>query len=100
MTFIRFNYAPRRIEELSEDKTFPDHELASLVCSKVYYHLGAFDVALRFALGAGKLFDVNQVWSLLNFNLHISTNLSKHLFPTFGQKLVKGIFGILGTSPI
>ena len=71
MTFIRFNYAPRRIEELSEDKTFPDHELASLVCSKVYYHLGAFDVALRFALGAGKLFDVNQVWSLLNFNLHI-----------------------------
>jgi len=49
-----------RIEELSEDKTFPDHELASLVCSKVYYHLGAFDVALRFALGAGKLFDVNQ----------------------------------------
>jgi len=49
-----------RIEELSEDKAFPDHELASLVCSKVYYHLGAFDVALRFALGAGKLFDVNQ----------------------------------------
>ena len=73
MTFIRFNYAPRRIEELSEDKTFPDHELASLVCSKVYYHLGAFDVALRFALGAGKLFDVNQVWSLHNFNLHTFT---------------------------
>ena len=31
---------------------------------------------------------------------HISTNLSKHLFPAYGQKLVKGIFGILGTSPI
>ena len=28
---------------------------------------------------------------------HISTNLSKHLFPAFGQKWVKGIFGILGT---
>ena len=31
---------------------------------------------------------------------HISTNLSKHLFPAFGQKWVKDIFGILGTSPI
>jgi len=49
-----------RIEELSEDKNFVDHELASLVASKVYYHLGAYEVALRFALGAGELFDVNQ----------------------------------------
>ena len=67
LTFICLIMAGR-IEELSEDKSFPDHELASLVCSKVYYHLGAFDVALRFALGAGKLFDVNQVWSLFNFS--------------------------------
>ena len=33
-------------------------------------------------------------------NLHISTNLSKPVFVAFGQKGVKGIFGILGTSPI
>jgi len=49
-----------RIETLSEDKNFSDHELASLVASKVYYHLGDYEVALRFALGAGDLFDVNQ----------------------------------------
>jgi len=49
-----------RIETLSEDKHFSDHELASLVASKVYYHLGDYEVALRFALGAGDLFDVNQ----------------------------------------
>ena len=32
--------------------------------------------------------------------MHISTNLSKHGPVGFGQKWVKGIFGILGTSPI
>lgn len=30
-----------------------------MVASKVYYHLGEYDEALTFALGAGKLFDIN-----------------------------------------
>jgi len=42
---------------LCEDDTFPQRELASLVASKVYYHLGEFEESLTFALGAGKLFD-------------------------------------------
>ncbi|GAA5860169.1 hypothetical protein JCM8547_009213 [Rhodosporidiobolus lusitaniae] len=46
------------IESLSESPSFPSQSLASLVASKVYYHLGSHDEALRFALGAGKLFDV------------------------------------------
>ncbi|GAA6007268.1 hypothetical protein JCM10207_001565 [Rhodosporidiobolus poonsookiae] len=46
------------IEALSESTTFPAQSLASLVASKVYYHLNAYDDALRFALGAGKLFNV------------------------------------------
>lgn len=29
------------------------------MASKVYYHLGAFEDSLTFALGAGDLFDVN-----------------------------------------
>ena len=33
--------------------------MAALVASKVYYHLGAFDESLTFALGAGKKLDVN-----------------------------------------
>ena len=36
----------------------------------------------------------------LRRSIHISTNLSKHVIVAFGQKWVKGIFGILGTSPI
>lgn len=33
--------------------------MAALVASKVYYHLGAFEDSLTYALGAGDLFDVN-----------------------------------------
>lgn len=50
-----------RIEELYEDESFPDRQLAALVASKVYYHLGALDEALAFALGAGNLFKVDDV---------------------------------------
>jgi 26S proteasome regulatory subunit N2 len=46
-------------EILHEDKQFDQHELAALVASKVYYHLGAFEDSLTYALGAGNLFDVN-----------------------------------------
>ncbi|GAA5864300.1 hypothetical protein JCM3774_002744 [Rhodotorula dairenensis] len=49
-----------KIEALSEDTAFPSRQLASLVASKVYYHLGNLSEALSFALGAGKLFDVER----------------------------------------
>ncbi|KAJ3341759.1 proteasome regulatory particle base subunit [Gonapodya sp. JEL0774] len=49
--------AVSKIESLSEDPAFPNRELASLVASKVYYHLGELDESLSFALGSGKLFD-------------------------------------------
>lgn len=44
---------------MHEDKVFQQHQLAALVASKVYYHLGAFEDSLTYALGAGDLFDVN-----------------------------------------
>ena len=46
-------------EILFERKDFIERELAALVASKVYYHLGAFDESLTFALGAGQKLDVN-----------------------------------------
>uniref|UniRef100_A0A8W7PML0 26S proteasome non-ATPase regulatory subunit 1 n=1 Tax=Anopheles coluzzii TaxID=1518534 RepID=A0A8W7PML0_ANOCL len=51
--------AAEKIEMLHEDKSFSHHELAALVASKVYYHLGSFEDSLTYALGAGDLFDVN-----------------------------------------
>ncbi|KAI7845077.1 hypothetical protein COHA_001442 [Chlorella ohadii] len=47
------------IEALYEDEEFSHRELAALVASKVFYHLGDLDDALSYALGAGGLFDVN-----------------------------------------
>jgi len=47
------------LEELYEDVSFPDRCLAALVLSKVYYHLGSYEDALNYALGAEQLFDVN-----------------------------------------
>lgn len=47
-----------KIEILYEDETFPHRQLAALVASKVYYHLGSFEDSLTYALGAGPLFNV------------------------------------------
>ena len=52
--------AAGRLEMLYEDETFKHRNLAALVTSKVYYHLGEFEDSLTFALGADKLFCVND----------------------------------------
>ncbi|KAK7582106.1 hypothetical protein V9T40_013551 [Parthenolecanium corni] len=50
----------QKIEILFEDKGFTEQKLAALVASKVYYHLGAFNDSVHYALCAGNLFDVND----------------------------------------
>ncbi|KAH9405845.1 26S proteasome non-ATPase regulatory subunit 1 [Tyrophagus putrescentiae] len=47
-----------KIEILYEDESFPHRQLAALVASKVYYHLGSLEDSLTYALGAGPLFNV------------------------------------------
>lgn len=59
-TCFRSAYFNDCSEILHEDKSFSHHELAALVASKVYYHLGSFEDSLTYALGAGNLFDVNS----------------------------------------
>ncbi|XP_077440261.1 26S proteasome non-ATPase regulatory subunit 1 isoform X1 [Vanacampus margaritifer] len=49
-----------KIEVLYEDETFRNREFAALVASKVFYHLGAFEESLNYALGAGDLFNVTD----------------------------------------
>ncbi|KAJ1959136.1 proteasome regulatory particle base subunit, partial [Dipsacomyces acuminosporus] len=52
-----------KIEVLYEDESFEHRKLAALVASKIYFHLGDFDDALTFALGAGELFDLSDTSS-------------------------------------
>ena len=48
------------IEALYEDETFPERELAALVAAKVYYNLQEYDESMVFALGAGRLFELDK----------------------------------------
>ncbi|KAI9762783.1 MAG: proteasome regulatory particle base subunit [Chaenotheca gracillima] len=48
-----------QIEALYEDESFPERELAALVTAKVYYHLQEYNESMVFALGAGKLFNLD-----------------------------------------
>ena len=48
------------VEALYEDPQFPERELAALVASKVYYNLQEYNESMAFALGAGKLFDIDR----------------------------------------
>lgn len=47
------------IEEICENNSLPDdtRKLAALVASRVYFHLGALDASVNFALSAGNAFD-------------------------------------------
>ncbi|KAJ3223641.1 proteasome regulatory particle base subunit [Clydaea vesicula] len=52
--------AVTKIEELYEDELFKQRQLAALLASKIYYHLGEYDESLSFALGAESLFDISK----------------------------------------
>lgn len=55
-----------KIQELSEDDTFSEKNLAAIVAAKVNFHLGSLDEALRYALSAGTLFDVDAETEFAN----------------------------------
>ena len=60
--FVCFYYSHSQCfsEELSEDESFSERRLASIVASKVFYHLEELDDALKYALSAGDLFDIGS----------------------------------------
>ncbi|XP_066256919.1 26S proteasome non-ATPase regulatory subunit 1 [Euwallacea similis] len=85
--------AIEKIEILHEDKVFQQHQLAALVASKVYYHLGAFEDSLTYALGAGDLFDVNAR------SEYVETTLSKCI-DYYTQHRIALADGVTDAKPI
>lgn len=57
---IAFHLFSTHSEVLYEDENFRSRAFAALVASKVFYHLGAFEESLNYALGAGELFNVTD----------------------------------------
>ncbi|GMH41090.1 hypothetical protein BSKO_09000 [Bryopsis sp. KO-2023] len=58
--WFQISGAISNVERLYEDKGFSHRELAALVLSKVFYHLGELKDSLDYALGAGRLFDIDD----------------------------------------
>lgn len=48
------------IEALYDDFEFCDRKMAALVASKVYYNLGEYDEAVKYALAAEECFDITE----------------------------------------
>lgn len=48
------------IEALYDDDTFSDREMAALIASKVYYNLGEYESAVKYALAAKDRFDIDE----------------------------------------
>lgn len=48
------------IEALSDETSFAGRKMAALIASKVYYNLGEYNLAVRFALAAEECFDINE----------------------------------------
>ncbi|CAR21235.1 proteasome regulatory particle base subunit RPN2 [Lachancea thermotolerans CBS 6340] len=49
-----------QIEALYDDNSFQDRKLAALVASKVYYNLGEYESAVKFALAADNYFNLDE----------------------------------------
>eukprot|EP00127_Corallochytrium_limacisporum_P003055 Clim_evm11s145 gene=Clim_evmTU11s145 len=58
MFWAEISDAVTKIEALYEDDTFMDRQLAALIASQVYYHLGEYELALEYALASGEKFSV------------------------------------------
>lgn len=48
------------IEALYDDNLFQDRHMAALIASKVYYNLGEYESAVKYALAAEDKFDINE----------------------------------------
>ncbi|XP_953086.1 26S proteasome regulatory subunit, putative [Theileria annulata] len=72
------------LEDLYQDKGFKFRKLASLVISKVYYHMEEYTQALQYALNAGEYFNTTQYSEYTNIMLakaveeFIKVNVSKY----------------------
>lgn len=73
-----------KIETLYDDEKFPSRQLAAVVASKVFFHLQELDDALKYALGAGELFNVADASN------YVETLISKCLDEYVRQRVAAG----------
>lgn len=71
------------LENLYEDEYLerhPDHQyISAYIISKIYYYLGNFDQAIKYALGSSKYFDPSIIQSDLFVETIVTKSLEKYL---------------------
>lgn len=67
------------LEMLYEDENFQDQELAAFITAKVYYYLGNFDQAIKYALASGDYFNIDTEKSDLFVETIITKSLEKYI---------------------
>lgn len=89
------------IEALYDDSEFSDRQLAALIASKVYYNLGEYETAVKFALAAENCFDIDEksqyVETIVSQSIEMYIRSSKEEFEannseTVGDEKLKAIF--------
>lgn len=79
------------IEALYDDGSFVDREMAALIASKVYYNLGEYETAVKFALAAGDCFDIDEksqyVETIVSQSIEMYIKHSKGQFEKQEQKV-------------
>lgn len=78
------------IEALYDDSSFPDRQMAGLIASKVYYNLGEYESAVKFALAAGDRFNIEErsqyVESIVSKSIEMYIRQSADNFESEGHK--------------
>ncbi|AET41317.1 proteasome regulatory particle base subunit RPN2 Ecym_8021 [Eremothecium cymbalariae DBVPG len=86
------------IEALYEDSKFQDRKLAALVASKIYYNLGEYESAVKYALAAEEYFDINEksryVETIVSQSIELYIKLSSEKYGSNGEELDKQLVGI------
>lgn len=89
------------IEALYDDGNFSDRQMAALIASKVYYNLGEYESAVKFALAAGDCFDIDEksqyVETIVSQSIEMYIKSSKEEFESKdskfeGDEKLKAIF--------
>ena len=68
------------LDEIANEPEFPEKKLAAFLSSKVFYHLQEYDQAVKLALEAKELFDLNER------NMYVETIISKCIDIYIAQK--------------
>lgn len=79
------------IEALYDDNGFQDRKMAALIASKVYYNLGEYESAVKYALAAEEKFDIDEktqyVETIVSKSIEMYIKLATEIYNKSGEQV-------------